>query len=666
MFNKEAKLQTNPHHKKADTRQLRNPFKKAVISLLGITLSVGLYSGMINVPKAVQVPRAYAENIGSTYEVRDGEYFYTDQELSEIKFFSMDFENINIFEGPDFLEWCPNIVTMKLAIGNSSWQSTLGYISRIPQMPSVTSLYIDTSERNREYNGTIDVLAFDETNIGTILDKFPNLQEITIPGDEFCYFDENTLESYPNIKTLTFKGYTNENCNIDFSKLTHLENLNFNSVDMYTLAINFTKSDYETLKAAGVNMQFRFNNGNTVDEFLTVLDKLDLMIEELNISKDATDTTKINAIITHVLINYSYADEPSDCKNDEAASNQWAGSFYEGGTLSAVFNNEKKEDGTIPIICGNYTALCSALSKRLGLAPYYVLGEGHAYNLWNIEGIDTYYDATWIDGDFIVVIDEIGDYHYHRKDDTKPDGLGREIVWNGFDSTDSDFLDEHDPSGAHRVLNYPEIENIGKDGYPFVFRLNDEQKVNFNIVGKQVVVPLSVVVSIMAGLGAAIDTVKLQKIKSMSQKGRLTAIKMKEEAKSSLTIEQKNEIIKAINDLYSDSNSDKDKIQNLSLDITKKFYYVDMNKETYDMLVGDDGYMRDYCIYYFSKLFELLGDNCDVYPNFLESSDYYLNDFLSPEITRFLRKYGFINSKNSKHLVRPPVSFSGKRAISLN
>ena len=531
MFNRKAKLQTNPHHKKADTRQLRNPFKKAIIFLLGITLSVGLYSGMINVPREVQVPDSFAQ-IGRNYEMRDGDYFYTDQELSSIEYLNLNLEYITSWQSPDFLEWCTNVETMDLAIGTDSNGNNLDYVNQFPVMPSVTILQIDLADRTRGYSDEYRILAFDETNIGAVLDKFPNLRTLYVPGDRYCYFSENTLECYPNIKSLVFQGYgaTNENCNIDFSKLTHLDSLSFYGADMYTLAINFTRSDYDTLKAAGVNMTFQFSNGNTVDDFLIVLDELDRMAEELNVSKDASDTAKINAILSYILINYSYDEEVSYCIANNIEHAELSASFYEGGTLSAVFNKAKKEDGTTPVICGNYSALGAALSKRKGLLPYYTLAKGHAYNFWNIDGVDVYYDATWLDGSYISVIDEEGFYHYYKAEEAIENGLGEELVWFGFDSMDDEFLEEYDSDRSHSVLNYPNVSEIGDGQYSN--RLNEEPIINFNIMGKKVIAPLSVVVSIMAGIGAAVDVVKLQKIKSMAQKGRLTALKMKRQATS--------------------------------------------------------------------------------------------------------------------------------------
>ena len=655
MFNKEAKLQTNPHHKKADTRQLRNPFKKAIISLLGITLSVGLYSGMINVPREVQVPEAFASEFGDTYEVRDGEYFFTEQELGEKSFLTIDFEKIDIIQGPDFLDWCSNLRVLKFDIGNSWWQSTLGYISEMPQMSGINSLHIDTSRRKWDHSTGENVLAFDETNIGIVLDKFPNLTDLVIDADRFCYFGENTLESYPNIKSISFQDFTNENCNIDFSKLTHLDSLSFYGADMYTLAINFTKTDYETLKAAGVNMEFQFNEGNTLDEFLIVLDELDRMTEELNVSKDASDTDKINAVITYVLKDYAYT------KN---LKEEGAHSFYIGGRLSAVFN-KKNADGTKNLICGNYTALCSALSKRLGLSPYYVLSKnfGHAYNLFDVDMGSRAYDATWLDVDCIVVTDKNGNYHYHKKDDTQPNGIGEEIVWYDFDPLDHEFLGEYDTqSSSHSATNYPKIITFDEYGYPFVMRLNEEQTINFDILGEQVVAPLALVVSIMSGLGLVVDVVKLQKIKSMAQK-------MKIEAEKALTNEQRQEIIDEIRATYSDNgnfNAEIDRFSVLSRKISQCYYYIDMNKESYDILYHDNGHMRNYCTYYLKYLFEFLCKDCHTAPNFIESSEYYLNDFLAPEIIRFLRRWGYINIKNNKNLIRQANSLGNQLSISRN
>ena len=184
------------------------------------------------------------------------------------------------------------------------------------------------------------------------------------------------------------------------------------------LAIMLDSQTYNTLKNNGVNIDFGSNlyisttYGKSSEElFLEINKELDNIVKSLDIDENSSDMEKYNKVLLYVIENLSYDPYISQkLKEKEKTTYEDHLEFYDIGTLQGALMNDTA-------ICGNYTALLSALCKRVGLEAYYVSGHlpgssyGHAWNLIKIGDEYYYADATAFDSEGIIetrAVDEDG------------------------------------------------------------------------------------------------------------------------------------------------------------------------------------------------------------------------------------------------------------------
>ncbi len=195
----------------------------------------------------------------------------------------------------------------------------------------------------------------------------------------------NLFESMTFLKKLKLDVSTT--CSVDYKKLIFLDELKFENPKSYTIAVDFTTGDFNTLTENNVKITALKNNVNLMSEVCLINAKLDDIVSSLNILSDDTDQEKLNKILIYVCNSLSYDDKIVGSKNSYFLGYK----HYERGLLYTALEDSDNA------ICGNYAALVSALAKRVGLKCIYLQNKEHAWNLVKID--DVYYglDATFID-----------------------------------------------------------------------------------------------------------------------------------------------------------------------------------------------------------------------------------------------------------------------------
>lgn len=177
-----------------------------------------------------------------------------------------------------FLKEYKNVETLKIYnFGNNI------DLSFIPNLSNLTSFTL--YEKNKENTTDLSSLSqcqnlnYLEINSKTNLDlkllkNMKNLEELFILNGQYLNYDilkeykqikilrigvnnklpENLLESLTNLKKLTIE--IEETSDIDYQKLTFLEEISFGISEPYTIAIDFTNEDYQKLKENKVQKQY--------------------------------------------------------------------------------------------------------------------------------------------------------------------------------------------------------------------------------------------------------------------------------------------------------------------------------------------------------------------------------------------------------------------------
>lgn len=194
------------------------------------------------------------------------------------------------------------------------------------------------------------------------------------------------LESLTHLKKL--KLYLEDPYPIDYTKLSFLEELSFGNSLPYTIAIYFQISDYDFLTDHGVKVIS--DKKGVIEKVLEIDLKLEDMVSQLGVNSTSYDIDKLDAVYLSVLNHLSY--DPKILKLAEAHQDYYyyTPRFYKEGLLYGVFENDHA-------ICGNYAALFSSLSHRVGLKSYYLSNPYHAWNLVCVNGNYYYADATMVE-----------------------------------------------------------------------------------------------------------------------------------------------------------------------------------------------------------------------------------------------------------------------------
>ena len=213
----------------------------------------------------------------------------------------------------------------------------------------------------------------------------PNLNCLVI--DDFNV-QKDLIESLPNIKTLDISSNTDMvliNYNLDYQRLTNLDTLIISNP--YTIAVHMNKNDIETLTQNNVKIIDK-SYENQVPLLLEINEKIDKIVEELNINNNSTEEEKIDKIIMYAINNLTYDSKIS--KDLSEGNNISSNLFYENGFLYGALELDTQ-------ICGNYSALIGALCERVGINEINQMSSVHSWNLVYVDGNNYYVDSTLID-----------------------------------------------------------------------------------------------------------------------------------------------------------------------------------------------------------------------------------------------------------------------------
>lgn len=390
----------------------------------------------------VDIPDSYVSFVSSACSKSEGDKI-TVGDLAKIKELTMPV--IDSDSSLDWLNYCTNMESMMLSLncGNSE------IMKSVKRLDSLRSLSLMTNES----------IEFNDDNFPFVKSS-KKLESIDLDG--FNY-EPGYLESMTQLKKLTLN--IGDKCDLDFKKLTFLDDLNFGDSLPYDIAIGFSSEDYKTLVNNGVSIAA--NNPVTIDKVVEINDKLDGIVKGLGLKSDSTDEEKLNAILIYTLDNLTYDEGVSEALVNGNADGL-ADEFYKEGYLYGALEMDSA-------ICGNYSALVEALANRVKLNSYILNSNTHAWNLVSVEGNDYYVDATWLDGkvkDKEVVSDKYDEqgrlvsrtisYDSTTAQDVIKEGNGSELDWYMEDPTKIDDIDQKNSHVAVDVPTYIEIKPINE------------------------------------------------------------------------------------------------------------------------------------------------------------------------------------------------------------
>ncbi len=472
-------LEINSSHKKANIpSHISDKFKKRLAAVaLGSVIVVSLFSGCssnnikedvqsstvsmvsdagsenseieemieestVDKDTVVDIPDSYVSFVSSACSKSEGDKI-TVGDLAKIKELTMPV--IDSDSSLDWLNYCTNMESMMLSLncGNSE------IMKSVKRLDSLRSLSLMTNES----------IEFNDDNFPFVKSS-KKLESIDLDG--FNY-EPGYLESMTQLKKLTLN--IGDKCDLDFKKLTFLDDLNFGDSLPYDIAIRFSSEDYKTLVNNDVSIAA--NNPVIIDKVVEINDKLDGIVKGLGLNDDSTDEEKLNAILIYTLDNLTYDEDVSEALVNGNADGL-ADEFYKEGYLYGALEMDSA-------ICGNYSALVEALANRVKLNSHILNSNNHAWNLVSVEGNNYYVDATWLDGkvkDKEVVSDKYDEqgrlvsrtisYDSMSAQDVIKEGNGTELDWYMEDPTKIDDIDQKNSHVAVDVPTYIEIKPINE------------------------------------------------------------------------------------------------------------------------------------------------------------------------------------------------------------
>ncbi len=389
------KLEINPEDKKANLSLLKEMEKQGKRVIIGGLASIMLFSGWTP-PEQAQAKTVHQEEINDMLDTQDPttivdipeSYLYevldacnkeegdliTIGDLQQIGNNGEDiYFNIDDNSSLEWLNYCTNIKKLTLIISTDDI-SVLEEVKKLDNLEklNVYSVHnVTLTQKNSQW-----------------LKESPKLKELHLLG---CYVEPGVLENLTNLQKLSLLDESSKEVN--YEKLTFLKELEFLSDQPYEIAIGFTKKDYDTLVNHGVKISFEEETKNKV---LEINERLEKIVQSLNLSENSTDQEKLDAILIYILDNLTYDEQVSEAITQNIDHESLTESFYEGGTLYGALEKDSS-------ICGNYAAMLEALAERTGLQTNFLYSDNHAWNLVKIEGDYYYVDATWLDGNKVEV-----------------------------------------------------------------------------------------------------------------------------------------------------------------------------------------------------------------------------------------------------------------------
>lgn len=556
-------LEINNNDQSLDTSTIKLPNQKLRRTVAGLLTTMALYSGSImgstkaesteidrpsisssmdyeDPNTVVDIPECYRFHVAGIIGKEENEPIT----IKDLESITDEYFRINLREDSsslDFLKYCKNATNLTLY----GMVNDTTILQTVPDLPNIKTLYLATTINDSDIGlETPDNLTVNSRDFA-FLNKMTNLEELEIYGYSV---ETGVIERLSSLKKLSI--YTDGNYDLDFSKLTFLNELSFRHEQIYTIAKDFTLEDYKTLTNSGVKLDF---NEYELQKFYEINKKIANIIDEIGITRESTDQEKLDAILIYVLDNLEYDEEVAQSIANNVEHRDLSTSFYEEGLLYGALEKETS-------ICGNYAALVDALARRVDLPTYYARSNNHAWNIVEVEGDSYYVDPTWLDGESIytsTTTEEVIDGKKYITTSYIPtfsqelikNNNTQELKWYMADPTDYNDEEQHESHDVTNVPTYiklvplveenrfemlepePTIEETKADETPYEETSTkedtpqslDEKKFEISIGNRKWVIGGAVAVGIMSGLGGAeaINNHKKQKERERRRRQQL-------------------------------------------------------------------------------------------------------------------------------------------------
>ena len=498
------KLEVDKNHKKIRSDKTKKPFYRFNVGVAaGMMIVVSLFSGA-SLDAAAKVNDASS----IVWNIDDHEMEFPEAISKELEFALMKTPGSSVTR--DEISYVHS-----LSIDVDDSVTSLSSLEVLYNLKNLT-IYLKTDDcsvlktlSNVSSIEDLDIYAYDYQTIDAdtlkAINNFGNLKKLTINYSiDFAPGCEEELNKLSSLKM------NNSSWDIDFSKLTNLKELDLSSSDPYDLAVYLNSNEYQRLVDSGVNIVFE--NNTEKEQYLEASQKLDKIVESLDINENSSDNDILDAVMIYVLENLTYDDDVSKTYSSSGYTSGLYDKFYEGGLLYGALEMDTS-------ICGNYSALTEALMDRLTIpsTTHLALSDNHAWNIVKINGEPYYVDVTWIDQLFnqsenhvsILADDE-------NAEDVIKNGEGHILRWYREDP-DEDNISRIDNNDSH-IPNYiPDymLTEESKDSISFREKeaieeapeVGDKQ-VKVSIGGKEIVIGLGALLGVLGAVSGTVVAVK--------------------------------------------------------------------------------------------------------------------------------------------------------------
>lgn len=514
------RLEVNNSHKKVSYEKNNKPFYKFKVGAASLLIGISLFSGATAAVQArdtssnsivwnidgedVKIPDELSATIESKVGKKPGEQI-SKEDLSEIKWLYLKVDNS--ITSLDFMKYFSNLKTLAIVYENDNIE-LLKDLSKITSLEEVTI----TSP-----NG----LTIDSKTLSSIIGS-TKIKKISVDGR--VNFAPGSEEQLNKLETLAILN--DINYDIDFSKLTNLKTLDLSDAEPYDIAIYLNTKEYNELVSNGVEIKFKDEDSR--EKYIKACQKLNKIVEELDIKEDSTEDEKLDAIMLYVLENLEYDKNVSETiNNSDENIDSIAAPFYEDGYLYGALEKDSS-------ICGNYSALTEALMDRICTpqTSYIARSENHAWNIVKINGEPYYVDVTWLDGLLKETQKQTETEENGHKtititfeDETARDiikrGEGKSLNWYR-ENPDESNIEKIDKNNSHEASYIPDYMLIDENDDTASIREEQaskkaeeigDEKVSVNIGGREIVIGLGALLGVLGAAAGTVFAVKRKKEK---------------------------------------------------------------------------------------------------------------------------------------------------------
>ena len=404
----------------------------------------------------VYVPNNLKSTIDSSF---NKDSIITKSVLEKVRELNISTNGISKSEDLLWLNYCTNMDTLIISVFDDSF---LNCISTLPNL-----------ERLAIYNAGSNSKTLDNNNCKLLFS--PKLNYLVIRSFNL---QKGLIESLTNLDYLDISSSNNVvlvNYDLDYERLTHLKSLIVGNP--YSVAVHLGTNDLNILLDNNIEIIDR-NRNDMAPILKEINDKLDNIVLSLNINENSSDEEKLDAIIMYVITNLKY--DPNVIEKLQDSKGVDATSFYEHGNLYGALELDYA-------ICGNYSALVSALCERVNLNEINQMSSNHSWNLVYVDGNNYYVDSTLIDN---TINDE------NNLNEIK------ESEWYLIDPN-------KEIDSSHIVMNLSDmltIEPITVNTEESYDISNNEYKLTIN--KKEYIISAGVLLGILSGLGLAYEVKK--------------------------------------------------------------------------------------------------------------------------------------------------------------